>query len=100
VAGALSLDPERQAVSLGGAEPVRLTPLEFRLLQLMIAHAGHPVTMERITSHVWGYRGMGDRQLLKQLVHRLRQKIEKDPSQPEYLVTLSGVGYILQTESA
>jgi DNA-binding response OmpR family regulator len=96
VAGPFSLDPEMQTVSLSGGAAVRLTPLEFRLLQLMVANAGRPVTMERITAHVWGYRGMGDRQLLKQLVHRLRQKIERDPAQPQHLVNLSGVGYVLQ----
>ena len=74
--GDLSLDVERQAVSVRGAGPVSLTKLEFRLLQLLIANAGHALPAERLTSHVWGYRGMGDRQLLKQLVHRLRQKLE------------------------
>ncbi|HYL04563.1 MAG TPA: helix-turn-helix domain-containing protein, partial [Thermoanaerobaculia bacterium] len=46
--------------------------------------------------HVWGSRGGGDRQLVKQLVHRLRQKIELDAGQPRYLVTVAGVGYSLQ----
>lgn len=41
---------------------------------------------------------MGDRQVLKQLVHRLRQKIETDPAAPVYLVTVAGVGYVLRTE--
>jgi DNA-binding response OmpR family regulator len=93
--GDLSIDPEGQSVSVKGAAPVRLTNLEYRLMQLMLANAGHPVAAEKIAHHVWGYRAMGDRQLLKQLVHRLRQKIERDPADPRYLVTLSGVGYLL-----
>ena len=45
-----------------------------------MANAGHVVGTERLLTHVWGHRGSGDRQLLKQLVHRLRQKIEDDPA--------------------
>jgi DNA-binding response OmpR family regulator len=74
---------------------VKLTKLETRLLQILIANAGHVVSTERLLTHVWGHRGSGDRQLLKQLVHRLRQKIETDPAEPVYLRTESGAGYRL-----
>jgi DNA-binding response OmpR family regulator len=94
--GDFSLDLEHQAVSVGGKAPVRLTRLELRLLQLLLANAGHTLPAERLLRHVWGSRGEGDRQLLKQLVHRLRQKIEEDAAAPRYLVTVSGVGYSLQ----
>ena len=70
--------------------------LETRLLQILIANAGHVVSAERLLTHVWGHRGSGDRQLLKQLVHRLRQKIEKDPAGADLLHTESGVGYRLK----
>jgi 4-aminobutyrate aminotransferase-like enzyme len=60
---------------------------------VLVANAGHVVSTERLLTHVWGHRGSGDRQLLKQLVHRLRQKIESDPSSPRYLQTESGAGY-------
>ena len=96
--GAFTVDPEKQTVSVSGAPPVSLTGLEFRLLHLLVANAGHTLPADRLTSHVWGYRGMGDRQLLKQLVHRLRQKIEESPGDPKYLVTVPGVGYLLDTE--
>lgn len=96
-AGDFTLDVEQQAVSVGGAGAVRLTRLEYRLLQLLLANAGHTLPAERLISHVWGSRGAGDRQLLKQLVHRLRQKIEADAAEPRYLVTVSGVGYALQS---
>ncbi|HVS00889.1 MAG TPA: response regulator transcription factor [Thermoanaerobaculia bacterium] len=95
-AGDFTLDVEQQAVSVGAAGPVRLTRLEFRLLQLLLTNAGHTLPAERLISHVWGSRGAGDRQLLKQLVHRLRQKIEVDAAEPRYLVTMSGIGYALQ----
>ncbi|NJL28729.1 MAG: winged helix-turn-helix domain-containing protein, partial [Thermoanaerobaculia bacterium] len=62
---------------------------------LLAAHAGRPVPTERILLHVWGTASAGDRQLLKQLVHRLRQKLETDPTQPRWLVTEPGIGYRL-----
>jgi DNA-binding response OmpR family regulator len=98
-AGDLTLDIERQSVSVGGAAPVRLTGLEFRLLQYLLANAGHSIPAERLTTHVWGYRGVGDRQLLKQLIHRLRQKIERNPSEPQHVITVAGVGYLLQVQA-
>jgi len=94
-AGDLLLDLETQTVRVKGGDPVRLTNLEVRLMQLLLANGGHTLPLERLTSHVWGYRGLGDRQLLKQLVHRLRRKIEVDPASPRYLVTVTGVGYAL-----
>jgi len=98
--GDLALDVERQSISIQGGAPTRLTNREFRLLQYLLANAGHTVSTERLTTHVWGYQGIGDRQLLKQLVHRLRQKIERDPAEPQYLITVSGLGYLLRTAPA
>jgi DNA-binding response OmpR family regulator len=97
-AGDLSLDLELATVTVAGAEgrTARLTRLELRLFQILLANAGHTLPPERLLAHVWGSRGAGDRQLLKQLVHRLRQKIETDAAQPRYLVTVSGVGYALR----
>ena len=97
-AGAFTLDLERQCVTVAGKAPARLTNLEVRLLQLLLANAGHTLPAERLLSHVWGSRGAGDRQILKQLVHRLRQKIEADAADPRYLVTVAGVGYALRPE--
>jgi DNA-binding response OmpR family regulator len=94
--GDFILDVDRQAVSVGGREPSRLTKLEFRLLQLLFANAGHTLPAERLLRHVWGNRASDDRQLLKQLVHRLRLKIEPDVTDPRYLVTVSGIGYTLR----
>ncbi len=94
--GDFAIDADRQTVAVKGGDPVRLTSMEFRLLQLLLASAGRTLSAERITSHVWGYRGMGDKQLLKQLVHRLRRKIEPDATNPVYLVAVPGVGYSLR----
>jgi DNA-binding response OmpR family regulator len=78
-----------------GDSPIRLTPLELRLLQLLFANAGRTVVTDRILTHVWGHRAGGNRQLLKQLVHRLRQKIESDPKAPRLLRTVPNAGYLL-----
>ena len=95
--GDLLIDAEGQSVRVQGAEPVRLTRLEFRLLQLLAANAGADLPFERLLRHVWGDRLSGDRQALKQLVHRLRQKIEAQPAEPRYLLSAAGVGYRLET---
>lgn len=93
--GALSLRPDDlQLEGLPGGT-VRLTPLEARFLQLLFAQAGRTVPTDRILVHVWGNRAGGDRQLLKQLVHRLRQKIEVDPAEPSLLRTVPNAGYLL-----
>jgi len=94
-AGTFRLDLEAHTLRLGEAVPLKLTKLETRLMQILLANAGHVVGTERLLTHVWGQRGSGDRQLLKQLVHRLRQKIEEDPAEPRYLRTESGAGYRL-----
>jgi DNA-binding response OmpR family regulator len=93
--GTLTLKPEELVIEglPGGA--VRLTPLELRFLQLLFAHGGRTVPTERILVHVWGNRAGGDRQLLKQLVHRLRQKIELDAAEPRLLRTVPNSGYML-----
>jgi DNA-binding response OmpR family regulator len=96
--GRIALDVARHEIRVDGGGAVRLTKLEFRMLQLMVAHAGQAIETERLLQHVWGQRAAGDRQLLKQLVHRLRQKIEADPAAPRFLLTVPGVGYELDTE--
>jgi DNA-binding response OmpR family regulator len=96
-AGRISLDLEEYTVTIGNGAPVRLTKLELRLLQMLLANAGHSVNSERLLVQVWGHRSGGDRQLLKQLVHRLRQKIEADPAAPALLRT-AAAGYKLVVE--
>jgi DNA-binding response OmpR family regulator len=99
-AGPLSLDLEALSLRIGDGPPVRLTRLEGRLMQILIANAGHVVGTERLLVHVWGSSGSGDRQLLKQLVHRLRHKIEPDAVHPTYLQTEPGAGYRLVVTAA
>ena len=93
-AGRVALDLTEHTMRIGTGEAVRLTKLELRLLQMLLANAGHTVSSERLLVQVWGHRSGGDRQLLKQLVHRLRQKIEADPAAPALLRT-AAAGYKL-----
>jgi len=93
-AGRVALDLGEHTVRIGSGDAVRLTKLELRLLQMLLANAGHTVSSERLLVQVWGHRSNGDRQLLKQLVHRLRQKIEADPAEPALLRT-AAAGYKL-----
>jgi DNA-binding response OmpR family regulator len=97
-AGRIALDVQEHTVRISGGNPMRLTKLELRLLQMLLANAGRTVTSDRLLVQVWGHRNSGDRQLLKQLVHRLRQKIEIDPAAPQLLQTSAGTGYKLVVE--
>lgn len=99
-AGDIRVDLERRVAVVGAREAVRLTPKELRLLQFLVARAGDTVPAERLLVHVWGGRGEADRQLLKQLVHRLRQKIEPDPQSPRYVLTDAGEGYRFEPGAA
>ncbi len=96
-AGDLRLDLENQMVIVADGEPVRLTSREFRLVHILVANSGRTISTERLAGHVWGYECAADRQLLKQIVHRVRRKIERDPAAPTRLLTVPGIGYRLQS---
>ncbi len=88
--GDLGMDLVRRIVTLGGNE-VKLTPREYDLLRLFVAHAGKVLTHRFILREVWG--GEGDVQYLRVYIRALRHKIEPDPEQPRYILTEQGVGY-------
>jgi DNA-binding response OmpR family regulator len=94
--GDLVLDAEALTLRIGTARSVRVTRLEFRFLQLLFAHAGQPVHTDRLLAHVWGHKGGGDRQVLKQLVHRLRLKLGEEFA-GDRIETIPAVGYRLNT---
>lgn len=91
-ANGLTLDPNRREVNVGENLPVSLTALECRLLEYMMLHAGHILSIQDLIDHIWGPGG-GDRDMLRQLVRRLRSKIEPDPAEPVYIETVPGLGY-------
>jgi DNA-binding response OmpR family regulator len=92
--GSLSLDPARRVVVLEDGSSAKLTNLEFRLLHVLMIHAGQTLPADLIIDRVWGYSA-GDSSLLKNVVYRLRHKIEPHPGQPRYIQTVAGSGYIL-----
>jgi DNA-binding response OmpR family regulator len=93
--GELALDPSRREARIRDGEPVSLTALESRLLDYMMLNAGQILPIQDLIDHIWGPGG-GDRDMLRQLVRRLRGKIELDPSQPVYIETVAGLGYGLR----
>jgi len=90
--GDLALDVGRREARLSPDKVVQLTALETKILDYLMLNAGHILTSSAIIDHVWGPEG-ADRDMLRQLIHRLRQKIEPDPSKPRYIETISGLGY-------
>ncbi|MBQ8081870.1 MAG: response regulator transcription factor [Clostridia bacterium] len=81
-----------RSVSLGGKD-VRLTAKEFDLLQLFIQNRGKVFSREAMLETVWKYDYMGDARTVDVHIRRLREKIERNPSQPEFIFTKWGVGY-------
>lgn len=90
--GDLTLDVGRREARIEPGEIVQLTSLETKLLDYLMLNAGHVLTTDSIIDHVWGAEG-ADRDMLRQLVYRLRRKIEPEPANPRYIETVSGLGY-------
>ena len=95
--GGLRIDQTRRQVFLDDGE-VHLTPTEYRLLTLLVKHAGKVVTHRQLLKEVWGPDSVHENQYLRVYMGQLRRKIEADPAQPRYLRTESGVGYRLADE--
>ena len=96
--GALTLDPSNRAVQVEDRSPRRLTQLEFRLLYTLMMHRGQTLPASTLIERVWGYEGEGSSDLVRGLVRRLRIKVEPDPREPRYVLTVPGVGYRLTYE--
>ena len=73
-------------------QPVRLTVTEFRLLHYLVANAGKAVPIDELLKQVWGYQDSYGTDVVRVTVHRLRRKLEYDPSRPRILRTILGMG--------
>lgn len=91
------LDCDRHELVVGN-RTVYLTPKEFEVLRLLIRHTGKVLSTDAILTRVWGPDWIGEPDLVKQYVYRLRRKIEEDPSEPRYLHTVRGGGYYFDAE--
>ena len=95
--GALEIDLAVRRVRLEGAD-VHLTPIEYRLLAALVRHAGLVVTHRQLLRDVWGPAYVEHTHTLRVHMASLRQKIEREPARPRYLLTELGVGYRLAAE--
>jgi len=88
----LTIDPARRTVDVGG-QPVQLTYVEFELLRTLAARPGRVYTRQALLESVWGGSDYRDPRTIDVHVRHLREKLERDPSNPEIILTVRGVGY-------
>ena len=91
-AGELAIDLASRVVRRG-AEEVRLTPVEYKLLATLAHNAGRVMTYQQLLKEVWGVQYTRQKQYLHVYIGHLRSKLERDPARPQFLVTEAGVGY-------
>lgn len=93
----LRIDLEKREVAVSG-KPVRLTPIEYRLLAILARHAGKVLTHETLLREVWGPAYTAQHHYLRIYMAQLRHKIESEPARPRLLLTEPGVGYRLRSD--
>jgi len=93
--GDIRVDFLRRRVTVRDTE-IRLTPTEYMLLQELVSNAGKVLSHTLLLGRVWGPEYVEDRQFLHVFISRLRNKLEKDPQNPDYIVTVSGIGYLFK----
>lgn len=91
-AGDVSVDLEKRVVKVKGEE-VHLTPTEYKLLAVLVKHAGKVITQQQLLKEVWGKHSTENSHYLRVYAQHLRQKLGDDPMRPRYLITEAGVGY-------
>ena len=89
--GGLVMDDERKGVTVDG-EPVKLTPIEYRILLLLVQNPGKVFSITQIYERIWNEKPIGTETIMVHIRH-LRVKIEADATRPNYLRTIRGVGY-------
>ena len=90
----LEIDYEKRKVSVRG-ENIHLTPIEYKIIVLMSKYSGRVLTHKFIIKEIWGSYLENETQSLRVFMASIRRKIEKDPAQPEYIITEMGIGYRL-----
>jgi two-component system KDP operon response regulator KdpE len=95
--GELTVDLARRQVFVGDRE-VHLTPTEYKLLTLLVRHAGKVITQRQALKEVWGPNYADQTHYLRVYMAQLRHKLERDPARPRLLLTEPGVGYRLKTD--
>jgi two-component system KDP operon response regulator KdpE len=95
--GELRVDLAHRQIFIGDKE-VHLTPIEYKLLLVLVQYAGKVVTRKQLLHDVWGPSYVDEMHYLRVYMGQLRHKLEADPTRPRYLITEAGVGYRLKTE--
>ncbi len=90
--GAIAIDTAERAAWRNG-QPVELTAKEFDLIELLLSNPGRVFSRENLLDQVWGYEYYGELRTVDVHIRRLREKLEPDPANPEYILTKWGVGY-------
>ena len=94
--GHVSIDADAMDVRVGG-ELTHLTPIEFKLLYTLMSRPGRALSRTELFQEVWGYDFIGATNLVEVTIRRLREKVEADPSNPTYILTVRGTGYKFRT---
>lgn len=97
--GDLRVDLEARRIVLGQRE-IKLTPIEFKLLAVLVKHAGKVVTHKQLLTDVWGPRAVNEKQYLRVYMTHLRRKLQRESGEPSVFETEAGVGYRLRWDSA
>ncbi|MEG6512690.1 response regulator transcription factor [Desulforamulus ruminis] len=97
--GGITVDLEKFQVQVNG-ELVSFTPKEFKLLKILISHPGKVFTREQLLDRVWGFDFNVDTRTVDVHIRYVRQKIEQDPANPQYIKTVRGVGYKFSENTA
>jgi DNA-binding response OmpR family regulator len=96
--GSIIVDMGRLEVSKDG-KPIMLTPMEFRLLSILVSNPNRPYNRDALIEKIWGYTSdIGSDRTIDVHIRHLREKLEDDPANPRWLVTVRGVGYKFAAE--
>jgi DNA-binding response OmpR family regulator len=99
VFGAVEIDLESLGVTREN-KPVYLTPIEFKLLRFLASRPNRPVSREGLIQAIWGYNSfIGSDRTVDVHIRHLREKLEDDPANPTWIITVRGFGYVFKTQS-
>ncbi len=93
--GEITLDPRTRQVTVSG-RPVKLTPIEFQVLEYLMVNQGAVVSLPDILVNVWGYDADQEEDVVRLAISRLRRKIEPDTAHPRYILNMPGHGYVIR----
>lgn len=97
--GDMVIDPAAHTITVAGT-PIELSPLEFEMLHTLALDPGHVISIDELLDRVWGTEYVGEPQIVYVHIRSLRQRLETNPKEPRRIVTVRGVGYKLEPQTA